>query len=171
MGECEDQDTANRLSDRTVSPRRVFLLAAGSAALWLGAHRGTPARAKAVGEDPIPQPAAPNDAAFIERAFEMRDLAMDLGDQAYGALIVRDGVVIGQSPSRVVLDHDPTAHAELSAIRDAARRLSDRDLSGSILYSSSRACPMCEAAAYWAGVSQMIYGSDAISAGAPHLCR
>lgn len=123
------------------------------------------------GGDSILQPDVPDDAAFIARAFKLRNLATALGDQPYGAVVVRKNVIIGHSHSRVVVEHDPTGHAELAAIRDAARRLSDRDLSGSILYSSSRPCPMCEAAAYWANISEMKHGRDAASAGQPRLCR
>jgi len=119
----------------------------------------------------IIQPNSPADRAFVERALEMRRLAVEYGDQAYGAVIVRDGVIVGQSWSRVVLDQDPTGHAEISAIRDAARRLNERNLTGAVMYSSSRPCPMCEAAAYWADISGMIYGRNADNAGTPKLCR
>src|SRR5210317_1723647 len=71
----------------------------------------------------IDQPEKPADAAFIERAFEMRQQAVEIGDQAYGAVVVRDGIIVGQSPSHVVVHRDPTAHAGMEAIRDAARRL------------------------------------------------
>lgn len=118
----------------------------------------------------IAQPDSPGDAAFIARALEMRRLAVEMGDQPYGAVIVRDGAIIGQSWSRVILDQDPTGHAEIAAIRDAARRSGSRDLSGAVMYSSSRPCPMCEAAAFWAGIGQMIHGRDATSAGTPRLC-
>ncbi|MGI9512581.1 MAG: nucleoside deaminase [Anderseniella sp.] len=123
------------------------------------------------GDAAIVQPAAPGAPAFVERAFEMRQLAVDKGDQPYGAIIVRDNVIVGQSWSRVVLDQDPTGHAEVSAIRDAARRLNSRRLGGTVMYSSSRPCPMCEAAAYWAGVESLVYGRNADDAGAPQLCR
>ena len=118
----------------------------------------------------ITQPVNPEDASFIDRAFQMKRLAIEYGDQAYGAVIVRDNKIIGQSWSRVIKDTDPTAHAELSAIRDAARRLKTRDLSGAVLYSSSRACPMCEAAAYWAGINRMVHGHDVVDAVQPKLC-
>jgi tRNA(Arg) A34 adenosine deaminase TadA len=118
----------------------------------------------------IIQPATADDAAFAGRAIEMRDKAVALGDQAYGAVIVRDGIIIGQSWSRVIIDQDPSAHAEMAAIRDAARRTGNRDLAGAIMYSSSRPCPMCEAAAYWANVEEMRYGQSARPAGRPSLC-
>ncbi len=119
---------------------------------------------------PIAQPATPGTAAFIERAFELRQRGVEAGDRAYGAAVVRDGKIIGQSSSRVIRDQDPTAHAELTAIRDACRRVKDIRLQGAILYSSSPPCPMCEAAAYWAGVARLVYGKDAHDAGAPALC-
>lgn len=151
--------------------RRGFLTASGITALTVGLSDPVFGQSVARVAEAILQPIGPNDEAFMQRAFEMRQSAIDYGDQAYGAIIVRDKVIIGQSWSRVILDQDPTAHAEMAAIRDAARRLNSRDLSGAVMYSSSRPCPMCEAAAFWAGVGQMIYGRDLRSAGFPKLCR
>lgn len=146
--------------------RRRFLTGAGSAAVL------SPVLADVAAASPdIDQPADPGEAGFLARAFEMRDLASAKGDQPYGAVVVRDMRIIGQSWSRVILDTDPTGHAEISAIRDAARRTGRRDLSGAALYASSRPCPMCEAAAYWAGISRMVYGPGGADAGAPRLCR
>jgi tRNA(Arg) A34 adenosine deaminase TadA len=85
-------------------------------------------------------------------------------------VVVCDGIIVGQAPSRVVVHQDPSAHAEMEAIRDAASRQASRDLSGCILYSSSRPCPMCEAAAYWARIEKMVHGSGANDAGRPQLC-
>lgn len=119
----------------------------------------------------VVQPDNPGDQAFVGRAFEMRRQAQEIGDQVYGAVVVRDGIIIGQSPSHVVVHRDPTAHAEMEAIRDAARRLGSRDLSNCTLYSSSPACPMCEAAAYWADIGRLVYGENARDGGRPRLCR
>lgn len=151
-------------------PRRALLGMAGLSALTLSGFRARPAAAKTDATKEIPQPPRPGPPAFIERAFEMRRLAEGSGDQAYGAIVVKDGRIVGQSPSRVILDGDPTAHAEMEAIRDAARRLGGRDLSGCILYSSSKACPMCEAAAYWAGIERLVFGRDPTDGGPPRLC-
>ena len=118
----------------------------------------------------IDQPDTSTDRSFIDRAFEMRALAIRIGDQAYGAIVVRDGIIVGQSASHVVVNQDPTAHAEMEAIRDAAHRLGSRDLSGCTLYSSSPACPMCEAAAYWADIDRMVSGKSAYDGGHPSLC-
>ena len=118
----------------------------------------------------IVQPSNKNDQSFIDRAFEMRNQAVKIGDQGYGAVVVCDGIIVGQSPSHVIVHHDPTAHAEMEAIRDAAARLDSRDLSGCTLYSSSPACPMCEAAAYWAHIDRMVYGAAVSDGGRPSLC-
>lgn len=151
--------------------RRHLLAATGLAAL--NVCRGGPVLGETSPDhdNPIWQPDNPGDEAFISRAFEMRQTAIEFGDQAYGAVIVRDSVVIGQSWSRVVLDNDPTAHAEMEAIRDTSRRLTSRHLNGSVMYSTSRPCPMCEAAAFWAGVGQMVFGRDKRRGGSPKLCR
>ncbi len=147
--------------------RRACLLA-GAALL---APAGIPrARAKQFDDGAIEQPPEAGDAAFMARAFAMQQDAREAGDQAYGAVVVRAGRIVGQAPSRVLTAGDPTAHAEMEAIRDAARRLGSRKLSGCILYSSSRACPMCEAAAYWAGIDGMRFGRGARDAGRPGLC-
>ena len=103
----------------------------------------------------------------MRRAEALRDDALRAGDQPFGAVVLRGELVVGAAPSRVVTATDPTAHAEMEAIRDAARRLRTRDLSGCVLVSTSRPCRMCEAAAGWAGISRMVYGEALTDAGAP----
>ena len=98
----------------------------------------------------------------------MKDEAVRAGDQPFGAVIVKDGTILGFGPSRVVLKKDSTAHAEREAIREAQARLGRNDLAGAILYSSSRPCSACEAAAAAANVARMIHGSDATDAGRPN---
>jgi tRNA(Arg) A34 adenosine deaminase TadA len=104
---------------------------------------------------------------FIEAAFKMKDEAVRAGDQAYGAVVVKDGRIIGFGPSRVIVKKDWTAHAEREAIREAQARLGRTDLSGCILYSSSRPCAECERAAAAANIDRMIFGSEASDAGKP----
>jgi tRNA(Arg) A34 adenosine deaminase TadA len=146
--------------------RRRILLA--GAAMLLPAPS---ARAEGRASSPIAQPDRPTRDAFMRRAFDMRRISLERGDQAYGAVIVKDGRIVGEGISAVITASDPTAHAEMQAIRDAARRLRTRDLSGCELYGTSRACPMCEAGAYWAGVARMYYGEAIADAGAPRLSR
>lgn len=86
---------------------------------------------------PIVQPAEKTKTAFLARAKALRDQAVKEGDQAYGAVVVRDGIIVGEGRNYVVLQSDPTAHAELLAVRNAARRLGTRDLSSCDVYSTA----------------------------------
>jgi tRNA(Arg) A34 adenosine deaminase TadA len=104
---------------------------------------------------------------FIAEAFRMRDEAVRASDQAYGAVVIKDSRIIGFGPSRVVSKKDWTAHAEREAIRDAQARLGRSDLASCVLYSSSRPCSACEAAAFEARISRMYFGADVTDGGAP----
>jgi pyrimidine deaminase RibD-like protein len=115
----------------------------------------SPAAAQSATLAPIPQPPVPGKSAFLARANALRDGSAREGDQPYGAVIVRDSVIVGEGRSTVVRDNDPTAHSELVAVRDAARRLSTRDLSACEMYSSASPCPMCQGALYWARVRRV----------------
>ena len=90
---------------------------------------------------------------FMAQAIEIsRQTALEeRSGEPFGAVIVRDGVVIAAEGNSVNGDSDPTAHAEINAIRAAGRALGTWDLSGCVLYASSRCCPMCYGAAHWAG--------------------
>jgi tRNA(Arg) A34 adenosine deaminase TadA len=77
----------------------------------------------------------------------------------FGAVIVMNQKVVATAGNRVLSDHDPTAHAEISAIRAACRRLGTHDLSGAVLYTSCECCPMCYSAAYWARISRVFYAA------------
>jgi tRNA(Arg) A34 adenosine deaminase TadA len=117
------------------------------------------------------QGGAGDHAAFARRAEAARARAVAEGDRPYGAIIVREGRIVAESPSRVVTRTDPTAHAEMEAIRDAARALGSSSLAGCVMYSTSIPCPMCQSAAYWAGVSRFFYGDAPTDGGAPRLAR
>ncbi len=84
----------------------------------------------------------------------------------FGAVVVRDGEVIGRGWNRVLVDRDPTAHAEVIAIREAARALGAYHLSGAVLYTSCEPCPMCLGAAYWAHMEGICFGATAADAAA-----
>jgi tRNA(Arg) A34 adenosine deaminase TadA len=77
----------------------------------------------------------------------------------FGALVVRKGEVIGRGHNRVLASADPTAHAEITAIRAACRRLGTFHLEGCVLYTTCEPCPMCLAAAYWARVDRVVYAN------------
>jgi tRNA(Arg) A34 adenosine deaminase TadA len=107
------------------------------------------------------------DARWFEAADAMRRLAESWGDQSYGAVLVIGTTLAGEGPSRVVRNQDSSAHAEREAIRDAQRRLGRQDLGGAILYSTSRPCSLCEAAAADARVARMYFGPALTDAGVP----
>ena len=88
----------------------------------------------------------------------VRNVAM--GGGPFGAVIARDGEIIATGVNRVTADHDPTAHAEVNAIRAAAEKLGTYDLSGCEIYTSCEPCPMCLGAIYWAHLDRMYYGND-----------
>lgn len=77
----------------------------------------------------------------------------------FGAVVVKDGRVVGVGANSVVRSHDPTAHAEVTAIRDACAKLGTHELRGATLYTTCEPCPMCLAATYWARVDRVIYGA------------
>ena len=81
------------------------------------------------------------------------------GGGPFGAVIVKDGKLVATGVNRVTLLHDPTAHAEMVAIRRAAKKLNTFDLSGCELYSSCEPCPMCLGAIYWAHLDSLYYGN------------
>ena len=82
------------------------------------------------------------------------------GGGPFGAVISRHGKVLATAGNRVVADHDPTAHAEVQAIRIAAEVLGTHDLSDCVIYASCEPCPMCLGAIYWAGIRRIVYASD-----------
>lgn len=79
----------------------------------------------------------------------------------FGAVVVKDGKVIGIGHNRVISDHDPTMHGEVSAIRDACKKIGSHDLTGCVIYTTAQPCPMCLCAIFWAGISEIYYGCRA----------
>jgi tRNA(Arg) A34 adenosine deaminase TadA len=116
-----------------------------------------------------PLSAAPSEQerTFIVEAERMRAEAVAAGDQPFGAVIVMNGQIVGYGPSRVVTLRNPDAHAERVAIWDAQKRVGRKDLSGAIIYSTSRPCSACEDAAALANVDRMLHGPAATDAGKP----
>jgi guanine deaminase len=82
----------------------------------------------------------------------------------FGAVIVKGEEILGSGCNRAVLDSDPTAHAEIVAIRDACRKLQSHRLDGSVMYSSCEPCPMCLSAMYWAGIKELYFGCSSQAA-------
>ena len=105
---------------------------------------------------------------FMERAIELARTGMASGGGPFGAVVVRENTIISEAYNRVVLNHDPTAHAEVAAIRSAASILGSHNLEDCAIYSSCEPCPMCLGAIYWAGIREVYYAStrkDAEDAG------
>lgn len=102
-----------------------------------------------------------DDETFMARAIALseRTALVESAGGAFGAVIVRDGRIVGEGANRVVAENDPTWHAEMAAIRDACRTEGSFKLPGATLYTSAEPCPMCMAAAYWAGISRIFYAS------------
>ena len=97
---------------------------------------------------------------FMRQAIELSEENVRSGGGPFGAVIVRDGRVIATGTNGVTRLNDPTAHAEVTAIRNAARALGTFDLSGCEIYTSCEPCPMCLGAIYWARIGKMYYGND-----------
>ncbi len=105
---------------------------------------------------------------FMRRAIQLSLESVKHGGGPFGAVIVKEGKIIAEAANRVTLDNDPTAHAEVNAIRQAARSLGKFDLSGCDIYTSCEPCPMCLGAIYWAHLDHIYYGCnrrDAADAG------
>ena len=88
------------------------------------------------------------------------------GGGPFGAVVVKNGEVVATGVNRVTANNDPTAHAEVSAIRAACTRLGTFDLSGCVLYTSCEPCPMCLGAIYWAHIDKIYYGANQYDAAA-----
>ena len=99
------------------------------------------------------------DEKFMQQAIDLSIESVANGGGPFGAVIVRNGEVIATGTNRVTATCDPTAHAEVSAIRAACAKLKEFKLSGCTIYSSCEPCPMCLSALYWAGVERIFYGN------------
>ena len=97
---------------------------------------------------------------FMRRAIELAVENVKSGGGPFGAVIVRDGEIVATGVNRVTPNNDPTAHAEVSAIRAACTKLGTFDLSGCVIYTSCEPCPMCLGAIYWAHLDKIYYGAN-----------
>lgn len=109
------------------------------------------------------------DEFFMRRAIELAQIGIDAGAGGpFGAVIVKDGEIVGEGYNQVTSTNDPTAHAEVVAIRNACRKLESFQLEGCVLYASCEPCPMCLGAIYWARPKQIFFAglhSDAAKVG------
>jgi guanine deaminase len=108
--------------------------------------------------------AAPNP-SFMRQAIALATENVRSGQGGpFGAVVVRDGVVVGEGANRVTQTNDPTAHAEVRAIRAACAALGIFSLEGCEIYTSCEPCPMCLSAIYWAHIGRIWYGNTAADA-------
>lgn len=96
---------------------------------------------------------------LLREAVRLASENADRGEQPFGALVVLGGRVVGTGVSTILRDGDPTAHAEVAAVRDACRSLGTLDLSGAVLACSCEPCPLCHATAVLVGISRIIYAA------------
>jgi len=100
-----------------------------------------------------------NEEKWMMHAIALARQGMRRGDGGpFGAVVVRDGEIIGEGWNRVLATNDPTAHGEVTAIRDACTRIGSFDLGGCRIYTTGEPCPMCLGAIYWARISSIRYG-------------
>lgn len=102
-----------------------------------------------------------DDKRFMQMAIDASVENVKNGGGPFGAVIVRNGEVIATGVNRVTANNDPTAHAEVSAIRAACSKLSTFQLKDSTIYTSCEPCPMCLSAIYWSGIGRIFYGNTA----------
>jgi guanine deaminase len=100
------------------------------------------------------------DDQWLTQAVDLAVANVADGGGPFGAVIVRDGVLLSTGQNRVTRDHDPTAHAEVLAIRAACADLGDFSLAGCVLYASCEPCPLCVAACLWARLDRVVYAAD-----------
>lgn len=101
---------------------------------------------------------------WLQQTVQMAVENVKQGGGPFAAIVVKDGRIIGSGTNQVHLHHDPSAHAELLAIREACASLSSTDLSNCVLYASGEPCPMCLGAAYWANVGTIYYACSKVDA-------
>ncbi|MBP1638863.1 MAG: guanine deaminase [Bacteroidetes bacterium] len=100
-----------------------------------------------------------DDMEFMRLAIRLSLESVERGGGPFGAVVVKNGEVVATGSNSVTQHNDPTAHAEIIAIREAARKLNTYDLSGCIIYSSCEPCPMCLGAIYWAHFDKLFYAN------------
>jgi tRNA(adenine34) deaminase len=106
------------------------------------------------------------DAAWMELALEQAELAAAAAEVPVGALVIKNGEIIGQGHNRNLLDNDPTAHAEIVALRQAAARLGNYRLTGCTMVATIEPCSMCAGALIHARIARLVYGAADPKAGA-----
>lgn len=108
----------------------------------------------------------PDDSFFMEEALRLAEEARKEGEVPVGAVVVKDGAVIGRGYNHPISAHDPSAHAEIMALRDAARTIGNYRLPGCTLYVTMEPCAMCTGAIFHARIARVVYGAREYKTGA-----
>jgi tRNA(adenine34) deaminase len=108
----------------------------------------------------------PDDVTCMELALAEARMAAEAGEVPVGALVINNGEIIGRAGNRNLRDHDPTAHAEILALRQAAQHLGNHRLTGCTLYATIEPCAMCAGAVIHARIARLVYGAKDPKAGA-----
>lgn len=101
---------------------------------------------------------------FMREAIKLASKSVENGGGPFGAVIVKDHKIIARGNNIVTQKNDPTAHAEVTAIRNACRKLNTFNLEGCTVYTSCEPCPMCLASMYWARIDKFYYGNNQLDA-------
>ena len=156
----DDGSSVEKLFSSVGMIERRHFLAAGAGLLGAAAVGGgnMPAYAQAASANAAP---ADQDRKFMSEAIRLMRQAgvIDKTGGPFGAVIVRDGVLLAASGNSVLRDNDPSAHAEVNAIRMACKKLGEPNIKGATLFTSCECCPMCYATAYWARVDRIYYAA------------
>ncbi len=106
------------------------------------------------------------DAEYMQQALSLADCALDLGEVPVGAIVVKDGEIIGRGWNAPISQHDPSAHAEMQALREAAKTLGNYRLVGCELFVTLEPCLMCAGAIMHARIARLVYGATDAKTGA-----
>lgn len=101
-----------------------------------------------------------NKEELMRRAIALSEKSVQTGGGPFGAVIAKDGEVIAEASNTVTIEHDPTAHAEVNAIRKATQKMGTFNLAGCDIYTSCEPCPMCLGAIYWAHLDHIYYANN-----------
>ena len=112
----------------------------------------------------------PSDLEYMQLALEQARVSAEAGEVPIGALLVHEDKIVARSGNRTIRDNDPTAHAEIVVLREAAKVMNNHRLANTILYVTLEPCAMCAGAVIQARISKLVYGADDPKGGAVRSC-
>jgi tRNA(Arg) A34 adenosine deaminase TadA len=159
---CQHPDPASPRADIRAVARRDFLFAGAAMAAGTIVPATTALAEAATPSVRPPQAVTEQDREYMAMALkQMRQAGvLDKTGGPFGAVVVLDGKILATAGNSVMRDKDPSAHAEVNAMRDACRKIGNPHIEGAVLYSSCEPCPMCYSTAYWARVGKIFYAAS-----------